>query len=137
MTLNMGNSILSAVMVLYASPLFIEVRKVIAEEVRAVLDGRGIAYDKDGIYWLMEKDEEIVLKEMGIYYNEYILNNLKVIEKTNKTVFIVDPEEEGLKYLKLRYKQKGVMFMQRVSITHSSFRRTLERAISDGSCLFI
>lgn len=30
---------------------------------------------------------------MGIYFNEYILNNLKVIEKTNKNVFIIDPEE--------------------------------------------
>jgi len=52
----------------------------------------------------MQNEEEIVLKELGIYHNEYILNNLKIIEKTNKMVFIIDPEEEGLKYLKNKYK---------------------------------
>jgi hypothetical protein len=30
---------------------------------------------------------------LGIYYNPYVLNNLKIIEKSAKTIFLIDPEE--------------------------------------------
>ena len=29
---------------------------------------------------------------MGIYDDDYVLNNLKIVQKTYKTAFIVDPE---------------------------------------------
>ena len=60
-----------------------------------------------------------------------------MIEKASKTVFIVDPEEEGLKYLKLRYRQKGIMFIQRFNIEHELFKKSLEKALASGSLVFI
>jgi hypothetical protein len=116
MHLNLGNSVLSAVLIIYASPHLIEVRKAVIEEIKKLLDQKGIAYNSENIFWYIEKDEEIVLKEMGIYYNDYILDNLKIIEKSQQTVFIVDPEEEGFKYLKILYKMKGVLFLQRINL---------------------
>jgi len=62
MGLNMGNSILIAVMVVYASPLFIEIRQEIVYKIKKILKERSIKCDEDNIFWLMERDEEIVLK---------------------------------------------------------------------------
>jgi len=66
-----------------------------------------------------------VLKELGIYHNHYILNNLKIIENTGKLVFIIDPEEEGLGHLKNRYKLQNIMFIQKIDYKHANFRKTL------------
>jgi hypothetical protein len=79
----------------------------------------------------------VVLKEMGIYHNEYILNNLKIIEKTDKMVFIIDPEEEGLKYLKNKYKMEGLFSIQKISYDHANFRKTLENALMQGLVIFV
>ena len=51
--------------------------------------------------------------------------------------FVIDPEEEGFKYIKMRYKNKGVMFIQKIDYHHKLFRKTLERAVIDGLVIFI
>ena len=45
MTLNMGNSILSAVMVVYASPMPIEVRKHLLNETKQILNQKEVTFD--------------------------------------------------------------------------------------------
>lgn len=74
---------------------------------------------------------------MGIFDDEYILNNLKIIEQTDKIVFLVDPEAEGIKYIRDRYKMQGVLFVQIIDIKHKNFRKTLEKAIIEGSVIFV
>lgn len=65
------------------------------------------------------------------------MNNLKIIEKTSKVVFMIDPEEEGFKYLKNRFKVQGRLFLQRIDYQHKSFRKVMEKAINEGTVLFI
>lgn len=37
----------------------------------------------------------------------------------------------------MRYKNKGVMFIQKIDYHHKLFRKTLERAVIDGLVIFI
>ena len=37
----------------------------------------------------------------------------------------------------MRYKNKGIMFVQKIDYHHKLFRKTLERAVIDGLVIFI
>jgi hypothetical protein len=40
-------------------------------------------------------------------------------------VFIIDPEEEGLKYIKDKYRMEGILSIQKISYQHINFKKTL------------
>jgi hypothetical protein len=79
MKLNIGNSIVCSFLIVYAAPHSVETRRKMLETVKGILADHEVSINKDDIFWLLEKEEEIVLKEMGIYHDDYILNNLKII----------------------------------------------------------
>ena len=86
--------------VVYYSPHVYEVRARIDQQIKKLCSERNIKFNESGTAWNLSREEKQMFYTLQISDNNFLIDNIKIIEQSKKTILFLDPEEEGIKLIK-------------------------------------
>ena len=96
-----------------------------------------IKYGEEEIIWYLQREEKQIFYSLKISENSYLVDNIKIKQYSKETIFLLDPEEQGIQLIKQLNWQQAQTPVNKISELSPSLRKEIESCILYGRIVII